>query len=209
MHDVAARAGVSHQTVSRVLNEFPGVRPDTRARVLAAIEEMGYRRNLSARTLATGRSHSIGVLSPEVPNFGPMSSMHAVERAAREAGFHSLVTSTTNDPERVTDALDYLLGKSVDAMVVLAQQRSVLDAVRPRVVGVPAVYLLTGGTRAEGAISVDQVEGARVAMQHLIDLGHRRIQHLTGNLDFSEAQLRRDAYVTLMQRAGLEPLPML
>src|SRR5680860_64186 len=92
MHDVAARAGVSHQTVSRVLNDFAGVKPATKERVVEAINELGYRRNLAARTLATGRSHSIGVLGPEIPNFGPMASLASVERAAREAGFYSLVT---------------------------------------------------------------------------------------------------------------------
>lgn len=209
MHDVAARAGVSHQTVSRVLNNFPGVRADTRAKVLEAIEEMGYRRNLSARTLATGRSHSIGVLSPEVPNFGPQSSMHAVERAARKAGFHSLVTSTTSDPERVADAIDYLIGRSVDAIVVLAQQHSVLEVVRPLAAGVPSVYLLTGGVRDDDAISVDQVEGTRVALEHLTQLGHRHIQHVTGDLNFLEAQLRRDAFSAFLDEAGLDPLPHL
>src|SRR5660397_81096 len=74
MHDVAARAGVSHQTVSRVLNGFEGVRPGTRDRVVAAITELGYRRNVAARSLATGRSQAVGVLIPNTPDFGPISS---------------------------------------------------------------------------------------------------------------------------------------
>jgi DNA-binding LacI/PurR family transcriptional regulator len=209
MHDVAARASVSHQTVSRVLNGFAGVRPDTKARVLAAINELGYRRNLAARTLATGRSHSIGVLAPEIPNFGPMASLAAVERAAREAGFYSLVTSTTPEPARVADALDYLLGKSIDALVLMAQQRSVVDAVTATAVGLPIVYLLTGGEREDWAVSVDQGAGVNVAVRHLIDLGHRRIQHVAGPLEFSEARLRREAFESLIAAEGLDKLPLL
>jgi DNA-binding LacI/PurR family transcriptional regulator len=209
MHDVAAVAGVSHQTVSRVLNEYEGIRPATRERVLAAIAELGYRRNLAARTLATGRSHSIGVLSPVLPNFGPSSSLHAVEQAAIEAGFRALVTSTSPEPAHVSEALDYLLGKSVDALVLLAQQNSVLEAVDAIAPDLPAVYLLTGGARAEWSISVDQGAGARLATEHLIGLGHRRIQHVTGDTAFMEAQLRKAAFDEHIASAGLERLPSL
>ncbi|PKQ27054.1 MAG: LacI family transcriptional regulator [Actinobacteria bacterium HGW-Actinobacteria-4] len=209
MHDVAALAGVSHQTVSRVLNDFAGVKPDTRERVTEAINALGYRRNLAARTLATGRSQSIGVLAPEVPNFGPMASLAAVERAAREAGFYSLVISTTPEPARVAEALDYLLGKSIDALVLMAQQRSVVDAVTSTAVGLPIVYLLTGGESSDWAVSVDQGAGVDIAVQHLIDLGHRRIQHIAGPIDFSEARLRRLAFDRIVAAHGLDSLPLL
>src|SRR5680860_1777194 len=106
MHDVAARAGVSHQTVSRVLNGFKGIRPGTRDRVVAAITELGYRRNVAARSLATGRSQAVGVLIPNTPDFGPTSSFYAVERALRDAGFQALSTATANDAESVEEALD-------------------------------------------------------------------------------------------------------
>ena len=74
MHDVAAIAGVSHVTVSRVLNDYPNIRPETRTRVLAAIAQLGYRRNLAARALVTSRSHAIGVLAPAVAQYGPSST---------------------------------------------------------------------------------------------------------------------------------------
>lgn len=209
MHDVAARAGVSHQTVSRVLNNVDGIRPETKQRVLDAISELGYRRNLAARTLATGQSFTIGMLGPEVPNFGPMSSRHAVEKAAREAGFHALVTSTTPEPGNVADALDFLLSRSIDALVLMAQHESVREVVDATVVGLPVVYLLTGTGDQPWSVSVDQRAGVRMAVDHLMDLGHRRIQHVAGPDDFTEAQLRREEFRHDVRTRGLEDLPVL
>ncbi|WP_234988085.1 LacI family DNA-binding transcriptional regulator [Demequina sp. NBRC 110056] len=209
MHDVAARAGVSHQTVSRVLNDFPGIRPETRDKVLEAIEELGYRRNLAARALVTGRSQTIGMIGPEIPDIGPLSTLHAVERAARDAGLHTMMTSADPSAASVRDALEFLVGRSVDAIVLVAQQRSVLEAlagVDPRV---PVIHLLTGGEPAGSAASIDQRAGARFAVDHLIGLGHTRIQHVAGPLTYIEAQLRRDEFRSATAEAGLPELEIL
>ena len=88
MADVARVAGVSHQTVSRVLNDFPSIRPETRQRVLEAITLLGYRRNTAARTLATNRSGSIGVITADMSHFGPASTMLGIEAASRAAGYN-------------------------------------------------------------------------------------------------------------------------
>jgi DNA-binding LacI/PurR family transcriptional regulator len=205
MYDVATRAGVSHQTVSRVLNGAPRVRPDTRDRVLAAIAELGYRRNLAARTLATSRTRAIGVLTPATADFGPTSSLHAIERAVREAGYQPLITSTPVDAEAVRASLEFLLGRSVEALVVIAPYRVVLDALA-EVVDPPPVVALQTGDPADG-VTVDQVAGARLAARHLVDLGHRRVQQLVGPDDFVEAGVRRDAAAEVLAGAGLEPLP--
>jgi len=209
MHDVAERADVSHQTVSRVLNDFEGIRPATRERVLEAITALGYRRNLAARTLATGRSNTIGMIGPEIPDIGPLSSLHAVERAARVAGFHTLLTSTSPDPDRVVKALEFMLGRGIDALVLVAQHRSVQESVDAVVDGLPMVHLLTGGEPKGSSVSVDQGAGVRAAMEHLLNLGHRRIQHVAGPLTYTEAQLRRNAFREHILRAGLEELPIL
>src|SRR5690554_4682226 len=121
MHDVAARAGVSHQTVSRVLNDFPGIRPETRNRVLEAIDALGYRRNFAARALVTGRTHTIGMVGPRIPDIGPLSTLHSVEGAARTAGFHSLMTSADPAVSSITEALNFLVGRSVDAIALVSQ----------------------------------------------------------------------------------------
>ena len=93
MHDVARLAGVSHMTVSRVLNDHPSVSSATRRKVRAAIDELGYRRNVAARTLVTRRSDTIGIITSSSTLFGPSSTMIAVERAARDAGFYVAVAS--------------------------------------------------------------------------------------------------------------------
>lgn len=208
MHDVAAQAGVSHQTVSRVLNGYPGIRPGTRDRVLAAIADLGYRRNVAARSLATGRSQAVGVLIPNTPNFGPTSSFYAVERALRQAGFQALSTATANDAESVDEALDFLFGRSIEALVLMAPTREVLDVADARASNVPVAYLLTGDERAPWSVSVDQAEGVKLAIEHLVSLGHKRIQHMTGPADSTEGRLRKNAFVSEMMRLGLPRLPM-
>lgn len=208
MHDVAARAGVSHQTVSRVLNDFPGIRPATRERVLKAITELGYRRNLAARTLATGRSQAIGVIFPAAPNFGPMSSLYAIQRSVLDAGFHPLVTTAAHDPAAVLEALEFLLGRSIEALVVMAQHPGVIDVVERTVPPeFPTVFVMTGHPRADRSVAVDQIAGTRLAVEHLYALGHRRIQHIAGPIDFNEAGLRREAFAAFIAERGLEAFP--
>jgi len=209
MHDVATRAGVSHQTVSRVLNGFAGVRPGTRDDVLAAIEELGYRRNNAARTLVLGRSQAIGVLVPNVPNFGPTASLYAVERAVRKAGFQPLVTVTPEDRDSVKSALDFLFDHAVEALVVMAAVREVLDVIDAYDVKVPVAYLLTGDARAPWSVSVNQEEGVALAIEHLVGQGHERIQHLAGPVTSTEAVLRVAAVAAELERRGLESLPTL
>lgn len=203
MHDVAARAGVSHQTVSRVLNDFPGIRPATRERVLAAIEEMGYRRNLAARTLATGKSQAIGVLAPETPNYGPLTTLYALQRAAVRAGFHPLITTTSHDPSDVMEGLDFLLGRSIDALVVVAQSPQVTDTVEAMNMDIPIAYVLTGHPLASRSVAVDQEAGTRLAMEHLFALGHREFQHIAGPRGFTEADMRRDTFHAFLAERGL------
>ncbi len=209
MHDVAARAGVSHQTVSRVLNGFEGIRPGTRDRVVSAITELGYRRNVAARSLATGRSQAVGVLIPDTPDFGPTSSFYAVERALRDAGFQALSTATANDAESVDEALDFLFGRSIEALVLMAPTRAVLDVADARAIDVPIAYLLTGDERAPWSVSVDQGQGVRLAIAHLVTMGHTRIQHVTGPADSTEGRLRKDTFVAEITRLGLPQLPII
>jgi DNA-binding LacI/PurR family transcriptional regulator len=207
MYDVAARAGVSHQTVSRVLNGFDGIRPETRARVEAAIRELGYRRNLAARTLVTSRTRAIGVLTPATADFGPTSTLHAVERAIRAAGYQPLITSTPIEGAAVRESLEFLLDQSIEALVVIAPYRVVLDAVEALADPPPVVTLQTG-VEADG-VAVDQAAGARLAARHLVDLGHRRVQQVVGPDDFVEAGVRRDAAAAVLSTAGLAELPRL
>jgi DNA-binding LacI/PurR family transcriptional regulator len=209
MYDVATRAGVSHQTVSRVLNDFAGIRPETRERVLAAIADLGYRPNRAARALVTSRSRAIGVLVPATADFGPMSSLHAIERAARAAGYHALITSTLIETDAVRESLQFLLDQSIEALVVIAPYRVVTDELDVVPPDIPTALLQTGDAVTVGVIAVDQRAGARLAARHLLDLGHRRIQQLTGPADYLEAVARRDAVDDELAAAGVPRLPLL
>src|SRR5688572_24686714 len=129
MRDVARLAGVSHQTVSRVLNEHPNVRQETRLRVLEAMRALNYRRNLAARTLVTRRSGTLGVVGFETTLFGPASMLYGIEDAARTAGYFVTVASIrTLERRSVLDAVDRLCQQSVEGIIAIAPKSAVTNA---------------------------------------------------------------------------------
>lgn len=205
IRDVARLAGVSYQTVSRVLNEHPSIRESTKQRVLDVITEIGYRPNQAARALVTSRSRTIGVLTAQTAYYGPTTSVTAIEHAAREAGYRITVTSiASSDFPSIRTALDQLLMQAVEALVVIAPQVRVLEAIREMHIDVPYVTLQNadvGG--AEHSMSIDQVAGARMATQHLIDLGHTEIMHISGPQDWIEAEARMQGYLETINAADL------
>src|SRR5476651_2002993 len=206
IRDVAREAGVSYQTVSRVLNDSPSMRPSTREKVLRVIDELGYRPNAAARALVTSRSKIIGVLSSQSALYGPTTSIQAIEVAARAAGYRLSVTSiSTGDSDSIRAGLDFLLSQSIEALVVLAPQVGILEALTEISIGVPFVTLEAPGLDPGRSISVDQTRGARMAVRHLIDLGHTEIAHLAGPSDWLEAQARLDGYRAELAEAGLAP----
>jgi DNA-binding LacI/PurR family transcriptional regulator len=209
MSDVAVIAGVSHQTVSRVLNDHPSVRPETRARVLDAIARLGYRRNSAARTLVTRRSAIIGVVTSSSALFGPTSTMVALEEAARDAGyFVSVATIRTFDAEMMYEALEHFMSQGVDAIVIIAPQVEVTRAVATFDAPVPVVMISSAQEPVGSTIrtvTVDQREGARLATRHLIEAGHRDIVHLTGPLDWFDAIDRVAGWRAECEAAGIRP----
>ncbi|MGZ4398683.1 MAG: LacI family DNA-binding transcriptional regulator, partial [Gaiellaceae bacterium] len=121
MADVAKLAGVSHQTVSRVINESEHVREETRARVLAAMRMLDYRPNSVARALATGRSKTVGVVTFDTTLYGPASTLFGLERAAHESGyFVSIVSLLALDRSAVHDAVERLRSQGVEGILVIA-----------------------------------------------------------------------------------------
>src|SRR5690349_19270790 len=129
MADVAERAGVSVMTVSRVLNGFPGVSATTRARVEAAIDALDYRANPAARVLAGGRSRALGVIAMETEQFGPSHMLFGIEAAARDAGHVVSFVTLRPDRDDLRPTLDHLRAANVEAAVIVAPLRPVIDAV--------------------------------------------------------------------------------
>ncbi|WP_329093921.1 MULTISPECIES: LacI family DNA-binding transcriptional regulator [unclassified Streptosporangium] len=207
MADVATRAGVSHQTVSRVLNDHPNVRAETRDRVLAAIHELGYRRNMVARALVTRHTRTLGVVSFDTTLYGPASTVYGIEQAARAAGyFVSMVSLKTIDTAGVRDALGYLAEQAVDGIVVVAPQRSAAPALAGVPTDIPVVAVEGSHAGDVSVVSVDQVEGARLATRHLLDLGHETVWHIAGPSDWLEADGRVDGWREVLTAAG-RPIP--
>lgn len=206
MADVARLAGVSHQTVSRVINGSSSIRPATKARVEQAIHELGYRPNTAARALVTRRSGIIGIVGTNSGLYGPSSIQRSVQEAARAAGyFSSLVPLAEVTPDELHGALDHLARQSVEAIVMIAAQEDALAVVHSADAGVPLI-VVEGDLSGRGlSVGVDQIAGARAATEHLIGLGHRAIDHVSGPMTWTEARGRRTGYEAAMRAAGLTP----
>ena len=206
IRDVAERAGVSYQTVSRVINEHPSLRPDTVDRVQAAIQDLGYRPNRAARALVTSRNHTIGVLLSARALYGPFSSFITIVEAARERGYSVTITpNATDDPADIVDGLDALLSHGVEGIVAIAPQDRAREAVRRSGAAVP-VLTLQGGPDEALDFGFDQQEGARLAVRHLMSLGHRAIVHIPGPSGWAEAEERQRGYEAIMREHGLTPV---
>ncbi|MFN8076820.1 MAG: LacI family DNA-binding transcriptional regulator [Kineosporiaceae bacterium] len=205
--DVARAAGVSHQTVSRVLNQHPSVRPETRSRVLDAIADLGYRRNHAARALVTGRSEQLGVVVLGSLLFGPGSMLSAVEQLADQNGFVVSVASVhRDDPAEVARAVERLLDQSVAGLVLIvpvANAQGALDEIPP---GVPYVVIDGDLTREDPLATVDQAHGAYLATRHLLDAGHANVMHVHGPLDWFDSRGRMEGWQRALDEAGVTPM---
>ena len=186
MADVAKLAGVSHQTVSRVINGSTQVRPETRERVLAAMPMLDYRPNSVARALATGRSRTLGVVGFDTTLYGPASTLFGIERAAHEAGyFISTVACARSTGRRSSSAVERLRVQGVDGILVIAPQTDAAHAVL-QLPGGPAGRRGRGRARRRhsACVAVDQSAGAvagdpasaRARARHR--LAHRRARGL-------------------------------
>ena len=203
MYDVARLAGVSHQTVSRVINGSDQVRPETRDRVLAAMEKLDYRPNSVARALVTGRSKTLGILTFNTTLYGPASTLVGVERAANAAGYSaSIVSLESLDRPAVMRAVERLRALGVDGVLVIAPQVAATGALWDLPADLPVVALEAGPQEGVAVAQVDQYEGAQLATRHLLELGHTTVHHVAGPQEWLEAQLRMDGWRDALDAAG-------
>lgn len=195
MADVARHVGVSHQTVSRVLNDSSLVRADTRDQVLRAIDELGYRRNTAARVLATNHSGRIGMIASDITLHGPSNILSAVNEAGHLAGYDvSLVGLDEVSPRSLRSAVDRLLDLNVEAIVIAVAHQEARDTVQALNVSVPLVAVQGVEDGDPMSAGVDQRLGAAMATKHLLDLGHTNIAHVAGPLDWMEARQRLEGW---------------
>jgi DNA-binding LacI/PurR family transcriptional regulator len=199
IRDVAKLAGVSHQTVSRVLNDSESIRDATRDRVLEAMKELHYRPNRAARALVTSRSRTLGVLASNRTQYGPSATIQAVEEAALARGYFVTTANLTDaSTEGIRTALTHLRNQDMEGLVVIAPQQRVFDVIEELGIEVPYVTLHSSSTSDAKATWVDQIAGARMATSHLLDLGHRGIRHLAGPQDWIEADARMQGFLLEM-----------
>jgi DNA-binding LacI/PurR family transcriptional regulator len=206
MADVAARAGVSHQTVSRVLNESGPVRDQTRERVLAAIREIGYRRNDAARMLATNRSRRIGMIAAHLSLHGPSRIAAAVQDAGHAAGYGvSVIGITDFSGPQLRGSVERLLSESVEALVIAVAHHRAREAAESLGLGIPVVLAQGVAAGQPLAAGIDQEAGALLATQHLLGLGHRQVVYVSGPRDWVEVDQRRAGWRSAHEMAGRSP----
>src|SRR3954451_5499085 len=210
MADVAKLAGVSHQTVSRVINDSTHMRPETRRRVLAAMRQLDYRPNPAARALVTGRSQTLRVVSFGTTLCGPASTLFAIEQAAHAAGyFITIVSLHALDRASVMGAIERLRVQSVDGILVISPQEGAAEALVNLPADIPLVAVEAGPAGSVPVVAVDQFGGAASATRLLLDLGHRAVHHIAGPRDWLEARERVEGWRSTLQGAGLEAPPVL
>ena len=204
--DVAALAGVSSQTVSRVANHRSNVDEDTRERVLAAMRMLGYQPNSAARALATGQFRMLGVISFDLSAHGNARTLQAIAAVAQEAGYSINVAGVRTATEgAVRQAFSRLTSQAVDGIVLIEAQ--ILD--RPGLQlpqGVPVVMADGDPDQRFPTVDNNQAAGARIATEHLLSLGHSTVWHLAGPQDSYSARRRAAAWHTVLKEAGA-PVP--
>jgi DNA-binding LacI/PurR family transcriptional regulator len=210
MADVAQLAGVSHQTVSRVLSNHPHVRETTKAEVLRAIGELGYRRNSSARALVTRRTLTLGVVACNPTLFGPASTLFGLEEAARDEGYLvSAVTLRRYSRRALEEAIDHLSDWGVEGIVVIVPHRAAVDALAELRLPFPVVTVEGGHSLPIPGVSVDQELGARMVTGHLLNAGHDTVWHVAGPPDWLESQARITGWRATLEEAGIDVPPPL
>lgn len=209
MADVARLAGVSHQTVSRVLNDHPNVRPQTRAKVLAVIRELAYRPNAAARTLVTRRTRTLGVICFDTTLYGPASMLYGIEQAASHSYFVTIASVPALTRRSVLGAVDRFLGQAVEGIIVIAPQTTAVSALSYVPAEVPLVAVGCGTGSPLASVAIDNAAGAALATGHLLGLGHRTVHQLAGPRSWLDAGERIEGWRRALGEAGAPEPPLL
>lgn len=204
--DVARLAGVSAQTVSRVSRGADNVRPDTRDKVLRAMDQLGYAPNRAARALRSGSFNVIGVLTQQIQRTGEAYTTSGVLEAAARAGYSvSLAQVEHPESQEVRDAVFRLQHQAIDGLVIVQSGRA-----GPEHLMLPAGLPVASSDSAlvghYPSASADQVQGVRDAVDHLLGLGHRTVHHVTGPKDSQSAVVRAAAWSRRLEESGI-PVP--
>jgi len=206
LEDVAKRAGVGTATVSRVLNGHPSVKSSTRARVLRAVEELKYKPNLHARTLAGGRSRVLGIVMANLYNPFFADIYDSIERHARQCGYETLLANSSHDVKLLKASVHRLLGQQVAGLGVFPEMEpAILEELREA--RIPVVLFDAGAAGGNfTAIDFDHRKGMRMLLDLLLALGHRRLAYIAAPLAVQPTEERRLEFLETTARHGAESL---
>lgn len=206
--EVASAAGVSTQTVSRVINDRPDVSPETRKRVQEIIDQLGYQPSALARSLIRQRSYTLGVVTSGLKHIGPSRTLSGITSAAEDAGYSLLLKELSRfNANDITSLFRTLLSRHVDGIIWAAPEigenvnwinRSSLD------LDIPMVYMTMKSREKICVVSIDNYLGGQLAMTHLIEQGYQHIGHISGPTDWWEARERKAAWSDSLKEANLE-----
>lgn len=204
--DVAQAAGVSTQTVSRVMNKFSYVSGETRQRVESVVEQLGYRPSTLARSLSQQRSYTLGVVTFGLKYIGPARTLNGVADKADELGYMLLMKELDNfNTNRIDDVIDSLLARQVDGIVWVAPEigdNHTWVEERMNKIPVPVLFLAMQPRNGISSVATDNYNGAVLAIQHLLDCGRKNIGHISGPLSWWEADERKRGWREMLSNAG-------
>jgi LacI family transcriptional regulator len=207
---VAKAAGVSTQTVSRVINDRPDVSPETRGRILQIIEDLDYQPSALARSLIQQRSFTLGVVTAGLKYIGPSRTLNGITSKAEELGYALLLEELPRfDTENIKPLLQNLLARHVDGIVWAVPQvgdnRRWVDEILNDV-PVPVVFLTMQSRAGVSTVSIDNYAGGVLATQHLLAQGYRQVGHISGPLDWWEARQRKQAWQDTIASVGIKKI---
>lgn len=209
MADVAAHAGVSSQTVSRVSNGLSNVDETTRERVLESMRTLGYRPNGAARALKSGRFNSIGVITFTLATLGNMRTLDAIASAAAAADYSvSLIPLPDPTLGAVSGAYTRLSEQAVDGVAIIFEAHLLGQAEITLPPGLPVVVVDSNASSGYSVVDTDQTQGAHLATQHLLDLGHKQVWHISGPATSFSATHRADSWSATLAASGITPPPV-
>ncbi|RPI93136.1 MAG: LacI family transcriptional regulator [Chloroflexi bacterium] len=206
--DVAQAAGVSTQTVSRVINKFSYVSEVTRQRVETVVEQLGYYPSTLARSLIQQRSYTLGIVTFGLKHIGPSRTLNGIADKADELGFMLLMRELDNfHTSKINDVIDSLLARQVDGILWLAPEigdnHLWIDR-RIKEVPVPVLFIAMRPRQGVSSLATDNFQGAVVATRHLLECGRKKIGHISGPLGWWEADERKRGWLETLQAAGFQ-----
>ena len=209
IYEVARAAGVSRQTVSRVLNNRPDVSLETRKRVQDVIEKLDYRPSAVARSLSLRKSSTLGVVTAGLKYIGPSRTLSGISREAEELGYGLLLKELASfSANNVSPLLQWFQSHHVDGILWAAPEigdnRNWLEGLSTEI-NTPIIFLTMEKREDISIVAIDNYSGGRIATEHLLELGRNNIGHITGPLDWWEARERKRGWEDALSAAGIQP----